>query len=172
MSWPEASLDGIARLRVLAAVLPGVVVREYTVGSPFDETWAYLSDLERSVPEFDRDVRALRITRRAGNRLRIRAYLPWHLSGLPLPMDVQLEPGWCWMAARPRIYVVGMAAVPAGEVTRVAHCEGITLTGPRALRRLAGPFLRVTSRRARRHVDHDVDGIRARLTGPLDPDGA
>lgn len=163
VTWPEASLDRIARLRLLAGVLPGAVLREYRIPVPFETCWAYLSDLERSVPEFDRDVRKVSVRRASGTRLRIWASLPWRLSGLPLPMDVELDDGWCLMTARPRIYVVGMAAEPDGEATRLAHCEGITVTGPPRVRALARPLLRVTARRTRRHVDHDVEGILARL---------
>jgi hypothetical protein len=76
------------------------------------------------------------------------------MAGLPLGFDVDLEDGWCWMVARPRVYVVAMAAEPDPDDpgrTRYAHLEGITVR-PRLL-------ARATRWRSRRHVAADVAGI-------------
>jgi hypothetical protein len=151
-----AALDRIARLRVLAAGLPGTVVHERVIDAPFDVVWGFVSDLERSVPEFDREVARVRVVRSDGERLRIHSWAP-HVP-VPLPFDVTLRPGWCWMVADPRVYVVGMAAEDAGDGrTRFGHMEG--LVGGRRARRAAAPLLRLSRFRHERHVRRDLDGI-------------
>jgi hypothetical protein len=147
-SWPIARLDPIAKLRVLDASLPGVAMHERVIEASFDDVWGYVSDFETSVPEFERDVARIRIVRMEGERLRIHSWSP----GVPVPLgfDVTLRPGWCWMVSTPRLYVVGMAAVPDGDRTLFGHLEGF-VTG--------GPLLRVSRWRHLRHVPRDLDGI-------------
>lgn len=149
-AWPMAELDGIARLRALAAGLPGTAVQERLIDAPFDTVWGFVTDLETSVPEFDRDVARIRIVRAAGEHLRIHAWSPG--VPLPLPFDVTLRPGWCWMVSDPQIYVVGMAAIPERDRTRFAHLEGL-------VGRFLTPVLPVSRWRHRRHVARDLDGI-------------
>jgi len=156
--WPTAELDRVARLRVLAAGLPGVALRERTIDVPFDRVWAFVSDFERSVPAFDADVSSLRIRRRDGGRLGIVARGSWRLLRAPLAFDVDLRAGWCLMVSRPRFYVVGMAAEPDGDRTRFGHLEGL-VGDTRFLR----PLLAVSRVRHRRHVAHDLDGIEREL---------
>jgi len=156
--WPAATLDPIARLRVLAAGLPGTVVEERRWDLPFDRVWGFVGDLERSVPTFDRSVGSIRALAREGSRLLVRAGGTWRTAYVPARFDVDLEPGWCWMVSRPRFYVVGMAAVPDGDGTRYAHLEGVALAG-RALQ----PLARATTFKHRRHVAHDVGGIERAL---------
>lgn len=155
--WPVARLDPVARLRVLASALPGVVVQERLVDAPFGDVWDFVADLETSAPAFDRDVSRVRVVRSSGDRLRIHAWAPG--VPVPLPFDVTLRSGWCWMVSAPRLYVVGMAAVPAGEHTRFAHLEGLVVGGPRPVRRAAAPLLLASRARHRRHVARDLDGI-------------
>lgn len=154
MTWPIAELSPTGRARALAAGLPGAVLQEGVIDAPFADVWGFISDLERSVPTFDDVVGRLSITSREGTRLRVHTRASWRMAGLPLDFDVDLEEGWCWMVARPRIYVVAMAAEPdpddAGR-TRYAHLEGITIR-PRLL-------ARATRVRSRRHVASDVAGI-------------
>ena len=158
-AWPVASLDRIARLRALAAGLPGTAVHERVIDAPFDLVWGFVSDLERSVPEFERDVARLRIVRSDGERLRIHSWAP-HVP-VPLPFDVTLRSGWCWMVADPGIYVVGMAAEDTGDGrTRFGHLEGLLVGGTGRVRRAAAPLLLRLSRfRHERHVARDLDGI-------------
>jgi len=156
--WPTAELDRIARLRVLAAGLPGVALRERTINTPFDRVWAFVSDFERSVPAFDADVASLQIRQRDGDRLRIVARGSWRLLRAPLAFDVDVRLGWCLMVSRPRFYVVAMAAEPDGDRTRFGHLEGI-VGDTRYLR----PFLALSRVRHRRHVAHDLDGIEREL---------
>lgn len=153
-AWPTATLDPVARLRALAAGLPGVVLHERTLDAPFDVVWGFVGDLERSVPAFDRSVASIEVLSRHGDRLRVRAASTWRMGFVPLDFDVELTSGWCWMVSRPRLHVVGMAAVAAGPGTRYAHLEGTAVAS-----RLLRPVLRATTVRHRRHVLSDVDGI-------------
>lgn len=163
-SLPSASLDRIARLRVLSAGLPGSAVVETVLDAPFDEAWAWVADLERSVPAFDSDVARLRVVRRephpiGGERLRIRTRYTAVALWIPAVIDVHLALGWCWMVSRPQVYVVGMAAEPDGDRTRFAHLEGLAFNIPRRLQPLLRPVLAVSSWRHLRHIPHDMAGI-------------
>lgn len=157
-TWPAAELGDIARLRVLAAALPGVAVHERLIDAPFDEVWRFVGDLERSAPTFDRDVTWLRIKERDGDRLRIVAGGPSWAFRAPLAFEVHLRPGWCWMVGRRQLYVVGMAAEPDGERTRFAHLEGV---GGAA--RWLRPVHAISRWRHEHHLPHDVDGIERAL---------
>lgn len=161
-SWPVAQFGPVARLRALAAALPGAVLDDRVVGAPYERVWDYFADMERSLPEFDRQVGDFRILSRDGNRLRAKVR-----SAGPLPvwvsLDVDLEPGWCWMVSRPAFYVVGFAAEPDGEQTRFAHLEGYVLPGPSRLQAIVRPLLAASRRLHRAHVPGDVDGIERAL---------
>ncbi|HLM62973.1 MAG TPA: hypothetical protein VK306_01635 [Acidimicrobiales bacterium] len=167
--WPVAGLDRIARLRALAAGLPGSVLREQVLDAPFDDVWGFVGDIERSVPAFDRNVARLAIDDRDGDRLRGRAWAP-HVP-VPFRYDMVLRPGWCWMTTRPTLHVVGMAAEPDGERTRYAHLEALVVAGPPPVRALARPLLAAGRRLLARHVADDVAGV-VRHTGGRAPWGA
>ena len=157
-SWPEAELGRIARLRLLAAGLPGVVLVERRIEVPFERFWPVLADLERSVPAFDHAVSELRIVGERGGRLDVRSRFP--VIGIWSRFDVDLDDGWCWMVTRPRAYVVGMAAEPTADgATSYAHLEGLAPALPRWLAPVARPLLVLSRLRHRRHTRHDVDGI-------------
>lgn len=161
MNWPTVELDRVAQLRVLSRVLPGVALEERTIAAPFDVVWGFVSDLPNSVPRFDRDVASIEIIERHGDRLKIISRPPF----LPIPVrfDVELRSGWCWMVARPQLYVVGMAAVPAGEHTRFAMLEGVSLSSPEALRPTLAPVNATSRWRHRRHLPDDLDAIERAL---------
>jgi hypothetical protein len=118
--WPEATLDPLARLGLVQSTMPGSASCEAVIGAPFGDVWGYVADLERSVPEFDRLVRRIRIrSRRADDgdgddRAERLDMLAWQ-AGVPVPLrfDVRIEPGLCLMRAWGRLYFVGMAARPA-----------------------------------------------------------
>lgn len=162
MTWPTSTLDRVQQLRVLSRVLTGVAIEERTIAAPFDVVWNLVTDLPNSVPKFDRDVASVEILEHNGERVKIRArqrYTPIRITS-----DVEIREGWCWMVARPQLYVVGMAAEPEGERTRFALLEGMSLQSHGALRRLVAPVHAVSRWRHRRHVPHDVNGIE-RLLG-------
>jgi hypothetical protein len=161
MTWPTVELDPVGQLRVLGRSLPGVWLEERTIPAPFDAVWGFVSDLPRSVPQFDRDVGSIQILERHGDRLKITSRHP--RVPIPFRFDVELREGWCWMVARPQLYVVGMAAVPAGNHTRFAMLEGVSLATPQALRRITAPMDVISRWRHRRHLPHDLDGIERAL---------
>jgi hypothetical protein len=161
MNWPTVELDRVAQLRVLSRVLPGVVLEERTIAAPFDVVWGFVSDLPNSVPRFDRDVASIEIRERHGDRLKIISRPPF--VPIPVRFDVELREGWCWMVARPQLYVVGMAAVPAGEHTRFAMLEGVSVASPEVLRPMFAPISAISRWRHRRHLPYDLDGIERAL---------
>ena len=152
MTWPEARLDAIGRLRAVAAAFPGVVVEETVFDAPFDEVWGFVADLERSVADFDPTVGHVRIRERDGEHLRITSG-PW-ARGPGLPFDVRLEPGFCLMQSTARLYLVGMAAVALGDGdrTRYAHAEGVPRRGFGFTRRLQERLVRADIAGIRRHL--------------------
>jgi hypothetical protein len=160
-SWPVAHLDPVARLRILAAGLPGAAVDERILDAPFQQVWDFFSDMETSLPLIDQAVGSFEIVSRTGSRLVARARTP--RLHLPMTLDVDLEPGWCWMTARPHAYVVGFAAQPDEGHTRFAHLEAYNVAGPPRLRRLARPLLVAGRRHLAKHVGGDVDGIERAL---------
>ena len=154
--WPVASLDPIARVRLIADRVPGCVLTERVVPGSAADLWDYLSDLT-NIGTFDQFVGKVRIHERRVvaegeggpiEELVVTAHVPsW---GPGLPMAIRLEPGLCLMQARARLYLVVMAVADEGDGTHVrhAHLEGVPLPGAGVLR----PLLR-------RHVAHDVAGI-------------
>jgi Polyketide cyclase / dehydrase and lipid transport len=155
--WPVVDLDPIQRLRVLSRVLPGVWMEERVIDAPFEEVWGLASDFERA-PEFDTDVRSVRVLSRQGDQLRLRVRADILGVGVPAGgVAVELREGWCWM--RSPIYVVGMAAVREGDRTRFGHLEGVPIRGPEVVQRLLRPAAWISRARHRRHVPRDVDGI-------------
>lgn len=163
MTWPTVELDRVAQLRVLSRALPGVALEERTIAAPFDVVWGFVSDLPNAVPQFDRDVSSIEILERHGDHLKIISRPPY--VPIPVRLDVELREGWCWMVARPQLYVVGMAAVPAGEHTRFAMLEGMSLAGPEVLRPMFAPISAISRWRHRRHLPHDLDAIERALAG-------
>ena len=152
--WPTVELSNVQRMRVLGRVVPNATIVEAIVDAPFERVWSWFSDLERSVPAFDGQVRRVRIRHRVGTDIEMTA---WSGPGalLPLRFKVLLEPnGWCLMIGRPRLYVVGMCAEPVGaDQTHVALLEGVPWPG-------GG----VVASYMRRHVRGDVRRI-ARVLG-------
>jgi hypothetical protein len=160
--WPAVELGNVRRMRVLGAAVPNARVAEAILDAPFDRVWTWFSDIERSVPAFDGQVRRLRIRRRDADGLKMTT---WQGPGgvLPMSFDVLLEPnGWCLMTAPARLYVVGMCADPIGDdQTHVAVLEAI----PRRVGRVAASSLG-------RHVRGDVRRIGQVLavtTTPVEP---
>ena len=135
-SWPDVELGPVRRLRVLAASVPGAVLRERLMDVPADAVWALASDLENGVPRFEPLVASARILRRDGDRLLLETRSPLRWRTI---FDVILRERFCWMQARGRLYVVGMAAeeAPDGR-TLFAHVEGVPRLGGGLLRPLIG----------------------------------
>lgn len=150
MTWPEADLDPVRRLRVMAAAVPGAVYAEDVLPVPFDEVWAVAADLENEFPRLLTDVRTMRVTRADGER---REALARGRFGQRARFDVVLRPGWCWMQSR--FLVGGMAAVAEADRTRFAFMGALRVPGARLLHPLshalgASPGSGVISRLERR----------------------
>ncbi len=68
--WPTADLDPVARLRALAAAIPGSAITETAIAAPFETVWAVASDGEQGLPHFVINVRRGVGRRRVGRRRR------------------------------------------------------------------------------------------------------
>src|SRR6185437_7145462 len=101
-------LDPVARLHVLAAALPGSMVTERIVPSPFERVWRVVSDLESLVPRSERNVDAVEVIERRGDTIRIVATLR---NGAKQEMDVRMSPGWCLMQSETSIVCFGARPV-------------------------------------------------------------
>lgn len=148
-NWPNAELDEIRRLRVLAATVRfPVYYSEIVIPAPLETVWAVASDLEHELPRSLSSVRKAQVTRQDGEELELRA-VGW--LGQRARFDVVLRPGWCVMRSK---FVLGaMAAVPDadGADTRFASLGGFRLPGAR----LARPGLMWLGRRSmRRFQEH------------------
>jgi hypothetical protein len=115
---PAESLDPVARLRVLAAALPGAVIAERTLAATFDQVWRVVTDLERMVPRYESSVKAIKVVDRQGQNAEVVATLR---DGDVEVMDVRMVPGWCLMQSEST--VVAFGARPEGHRTVLAHLE-------------------------------------------------
>jgi len=159
--WPVAALDPVRRLRVLAAAVPGAVVRERLMDAPFDAVWSVAGDLEGGVPRFEPLVARARILWRHGDRLTLETTSPMRRRSR---FDVELGTGWCLMQEQGRRYLVGMAAEPDPDDprrTRFAHLEGV----PRVLGRLAVPIVDLAVRNDLRGIERLARRAAARRGG-------
>lgn len=111
-------LDPVARLHVLATALPGAIVAERIVPSPFERVWRVVSDLESMVPRYERNVKGVEVVERRDDIVRIVATLR---NGAREEMDVRMTPGWCLMQSETMIVCFGARSV--GHHTIVAHLE-------------------------------------------------
>ena len=156
--WPVAEVDPVRRLRVLAASLPGVTYAEQYLDIPYQRVWAYVDDVETSIPTLITDVRSFRIVARdaagadpAEKRLTAKAI---GLLGNRGTFEVVLKPGWCLMQSR--LVIGGMAAVPEGDGTRFAGCGSLRLPGAGLLVKTVGTVggaQRIITK-LRRELDH------------------
>lgn len=113
-----AGIDPVDRLTILAAALPGAVVRQRQIAAPFDAVWRVIADLERSIPRYEPGVAHVRVIERHGQVLRV---LVRDTGGRGEMMDARLRPGWCLMQSA--TLVVAFAARRLGSQTLLAHLE-------------------------------------------------
>ncbi|WP_406477668.1 hypothetical protein [Streptomyces sp. NBC_01615] len=126
--WPVAGLDPVRRLRVLAAGVRGAHVTEGFVTAPYDRVWALLGDLEGEFGRITPDIRGLRVVRRDGVRVEA---LVRSKYGMRARLHGEQRPGWCWLQSR--FLLIGIAAAPDGDGTRVAFTGGVRVPGRAAL---------------------------------------
>ena len=129
--WPSVAIDPVRRMRALVAALPHAAYREDVLDAPFADVWGIASDLEHGTALWEKNVAALEVVARDGDKLRVVIRSPF---GPRLRADAVLRPGWCVMQGR--LFAVGMAAVAEGARTRFAHFEALRLPGSRLLRPL------------------------------------
>jgi hypothetical protein len=126
--WPVADLDPVRRLHVLAAGIRGAHVTEGVVAAPYERVWALLGDLEGEFGRVTPDMRGLRILKRDGARVEALARSKYGMRAL---LRGEQRPGWCWLQSR--FLLVGVAAAPDGDGTRVAFTGGVRVPGRAAL---------------------------------------
>ncbi|THA48159.1 hypothetical protein [Streptomyces sp. A1136] len=142
------AIDTVARLRVMAAGVPGARVAERVLPAAPETVWAVMADLEGEFGRFQPDMRSLRVLRVRGDRVEALARSKY---GLRAHFRGVLRPGWCWLQSR--FLIIGMAAAPEpGGGTRVALTGGVRVPGRAAIVPLgtAGELARAMSRLAQR----------------------
>ncbi|MER7467147.1 SRPBCC family protein [Streptomyces sp. NPDC097981] len=148
MTYEMHPIDGVNRLRIMAAGIRGARVAEQVVPAPADTVWAVMGDLEGEFGRFQPDMRSVRVLRRTGDRVEALARSKYgfraHFRGV-------LRPGWCWLQSR--FLIIGMAAAPEpGGGTRVALTGGVRVPGRAAIvpfgtaRELADAMARLEAR--------------------------
>ncbi len=113
-----ADIDPIDRLAILAAALPGALVRQRRIAAPFDAVWQVIADLEHATPRYEPGVAHVRVTERRGELLRL---LVQDTAGREHAMDARLRPGWCLMQSA--TVVIAFAARRLDGETLLAHLE-------------------------------------------------
>jgi hypothetical protein len=133
-AWPEAELNSVQRLRVLAAGLPYVSLAESVIDAPIDRVWGLTGDLVDGSPQFELGVKSASVVKEQGERLELDVRT---VFGVRMTFNVELRFGWCLMQSR--YSQIGMAAIEeeAGRSTRFAHFEGSSFLG-----RVGLPFFR------------------------------
>lgn len=126
--WPVGDLDPVRRLHVLAAGIAGAHVTEGFVAAPYDRVEALLGELEGEFGRIAPDMRGLRVLRREGARVEAVARSKY---GLRARLRGEQRPGWCWLQSR--FLLLGVAAAPDGEGSRVAFTGGVRVPGRAAL---------------------------------------
>ncbi|MFD9304692.1 SRPBCC family protein [Streptomyces sp. NPDC060048] len=147
MTYANA-IDPVARLRVMAAGIPGARVVERVLPAPLEAVWAVMSDLEGEFGRFQPDMRSVRVLRVAGDRVEALARSKY---GPRARFRGVLRPGWCWLQSR--FLIIGMAAAPEpGGGTRVALTGGVRVPGRASIvpvgaeRELRGAMTRLAGR--------------------------
>ena len=133
-AWPEARLDPVQRLRVLAAGLPCVALAETVLEAPIERVWGLTGDLVDGAPRFEIGVQSARIIEQRGDHLELEVR---SVFGTRTHFDVELRFGWCLMQSRSALIGMAAAEEETGRTTRFAHFEGSKLLG-----RLGRPFFR------------------------------
>ncbi|MET7696711.1 hypothetical protein [Streptomyces sp. NPDC005485] len=130
-AWPTADPDPVRRLRALAAGIRGAQVTEGWVAAPYDRVQALLGDLEGGFALVVPDMRGLRVVRRHGESGEGVEALARSRYGPRARLRGVQRPGWCWLQSR--FLLIGVAAAPEGEGTRVAFTGGVRVPGRAAL---------------------------------------
>ncbi|MGW8886628.1 hypothetical protein [Streptomyces sp. NPDC055749] len=98
------------------------------MAAPYDHVGALLADLEGDFGRIAPDMRGLRVVRRDGVRVEAVARSKY---GMRARLCGEQRPGWCWLQSR--FLLLGVAASPEGDGTRVAFTGGVRVPGRAAL---------------------------------------
>ncbi len=129
MTTHPNAMDPVARLRIMAAGVPGARIVEATLPAPVEAVWAVMSDLEGEFGRFQPDMRSVRVLRVTGDRVEALARSKY---GLRAHFHGVLRPGWCWLQSR--FLIIGMAATPTPDGgTRAALTGGVRVPGRAAI---------------------------------------
>jgi hypothetical protein len=128
-NWPQADLDDVRRLRVMAAGIPGAAVTERVFDRPLSTVWDLMWDQGRKLADLQPDMRSITILEVDGDQVSLLARSHY---GFRARLHGTVRPGWCWLQSR--FLLIGMAATPEPDGrTRVALTGGIRLPGRAAL---------------------------------------
>ncbi|MFJ5549098.1 hypothetical protein [Streptomyces sp. NPDC093225] len=130
-AWPQADLDPLRRLKVIAAAVRAPMYAERHYDVPPERLWAVAADLENELPHIIPALKSFTLLGAEGERLTARAV---GRLGLPEAFDVVLRPGWCLMQSR--TLMGAMAAVPHDGGTTFAFASGLRRPGGALLKRL------------------------------------
>jgi hypothetical protein len=140
-------LDPIDRLTILAAALPGAVVRQRQIAAPFDAVWRVIADLEHATPRYEPGVAHLRVIERHGQFLRL---LVQDTAGREEMMDARLRPGWCLMQSATVVVAFAarrLGARPCWPISNTSACR--LPRQARASHTTAGPPRRKSTRNSK-----------------------
>ncbi|MCM2424610.1 hypothetical protein [Streptomyces sp. RKAG337] len=145
--WPQAGLDPLRRLRVVAGASKHAVFVEHHFDAAPDQVWAVAADLEGELPHLIPGLRSFTAERSADRRADDDRLSDERLSfravsvlGHRERFEVVLRPGWCLMQSR--LLAGGMAAVPDGSGTRFAFFSAYRSPAGAALQWLRRPGAR------------------------------
>lgn len=146
-TWPQADLDDVRRLRVIAGAVGGGVYGEVHLAMPLEQVWAVVADLEHELPHLVRNVRSFEYLPGGPAADGVRRAVARGSWRKRMEFGVVLRPGWCLMQSR--FLVGGMAAVADDGGTRLAFygaVRGVRWLRP-LLRLTHGPYARDFTRR-------------------------
>lgn len=144
--WPQADLDPLRRLKVVAGASKHALYVEHHFDAAPEQVWAVAADLEGELPHIIPGLRSFTAERAADRRADDRlsedrlSFRAVSVLGHRERFEVVLRPGWCLMQSR--LLAGGMAAVPEGTGTRFAFFSAYRSPAGAALQWLRRPGAR------------------------------
>lgn len=150
--WPQADLDALRRLKVVAGASKHAFYVEHHFDAAPEQVWAVAADLEGELPHLIPGLRSFTAERAADRRADddrrtddqlsegLLSFRAVSVLGHQERFEVVLRPGWCLMQSR--LLAGGMAAVPDGSGTRFAFFSAYRSPASAALQWLRRPGAR------------------------------
>lgn len=129
MNWPDAALDNVQRLRVLAAGVAGATVTERVISAPLEDVWPLVADFEGTFGDIEPDMQGVTVSKVDGEHVELLARSRF---GFRARLQAVHRPGWFWAQSRFLLVAVAAASEPGGG-TRVATTGGVRVPGRAAL---------------------------------------